>query len=114
MRISDWSSDVCSSDLKARPKRFGDVSDNALPEVTVLVAAYNEEQCIEDKIANTLNLDYPKDKLSVFIVTDGSTDNTPLIVKKFHAVNLFHDFPKKDRNSDRKEKSGKGSVKREG
>lgn len=83
------------SKLKARPKRFGDVSDNALPEVTVLVAAYNEEQCIEDKIANTLNLDYPKDKLSVFIVTDGSTDNTPLIVKKFHAVKLFHDFPRK-------------------
>lgn len=83
------------SKLKARPKRFADVSDNALPEVTVLVAAYNEEQCIEDKIANTLNLDYPKDKLSVFFVTDGSTDNTPDIVKKFHAVKLFHDFQRK-------------------
>jgi cellulose synthase/poly-beta-1,6-N-acetylglucosamine synthase-like glycosyltransferase len=59
------------------------------------VAAYNEEQCIEDKITNTLNLDYPKDKLSVFFVTDGSTDNTPDIVKKFHAVRLFHDFQRK-------------------
>ncbi|HEU5146868.1 MAG TPA: glycosyltransferase, partial [Chryseosolibacter sp.] len=81
--------------LKARPRHFVDVSDNDLPEVTVLVAAYNEEQCIEDKIANTLNLDYPKDKLSVFFVTDGSTDNTPEIVKKFHAVKLFHDFQRK-------------------
>ena len=71
------------------------VPDQDLPEVTLLVAAYNEEQCIEDKIANTLNLDYPKDKLSIFFVTDGSTDNTPHIVKKFHAVRLFHDYQRK-------------------
>lgn len=71
------------------------VSDNDLPEVTLLVAAYNEEQCIEDKIANTLKLDYPKDKLSILFVTDGSTDNTPDIVKKFHAVKLFHDYQRR-------------------
>lgn len=82
---------------KIKPRRPTDMSipDEALPEVTLLIAAYNEEQCIEDKIANTLNLDYPKDKLSVFFVTDGSTDNTPDIVKKFHAVRLFHEFQRK-------------------
>ena len=83
------------SKLKSRHKRFRDVPDKDLPEVTLLVAAYNEEQCIADKITNTLNLDYPKDKLSIFFVTDGSTDNTPDIVKKFHAVKLFHDFQRK-------------------
>ena len=83
------------SKVKGQSRPFGDVSDDALPEVTVLIAAYNEEQCIGDKITNTLNLDYPKDKLSVFLVTDGSTDNTPQIVKKFHAVKLFHDFQRK-------------------
>ena len=36
-----------------------------LPEVAVLVAAYNEEDVIEDKIHNTLNLDYPSSKLKV-------------------------------------------------
>lgn len=66
-----------------------------LPDVTLLVAAYNEEQCIEDKIANTLNLDYPKEKLSIFFITDGSTDNTPAIVKKFHAVRLFHEYQRR-------------------
>jgi cellulose synthase/poly-beta-1,6-N-acetylglucosamine synthase-like glycosyltransferase len=71
------------------------VSDEDLPEVTLLVAAYNEEQCIEDKITNSLNLDYPKDKLSLFFVTDGSTDNTPDIVKKSHAVRLFHEPKRK-------------------
>lgn len=83
------------SKVKGQSRPFADVSDDALPEVTVLIAAYNEEQCIGDKITNTLNLDYPEDKLSVFLVTDGSTDNTPQIVKKFHAVKLFHNFQRK-------------------
>jgi biofilm PGA synthesis N-glycosyltransferase PgaC len=83
------------SKLKGRPKRVIHVPDKDLPEVTLLVAAYNEEQCVEDKILNSMNLDYPKDKLSIFFVTDGSTDNTPDIVKKFHAVKLFHDFQRK-------------------
>lgn len=83
------------SKLKVQHKTFNHVQDKDLPEVTILVAAYNEEQCIEDKIVNTLNLDYPKDKLSIFFVTDGSTDNTPDIVTKFHAVNLFHEFQRK-------------------
>lgn len=83
------------SKLKRGSKRSSHLSDKDLPEVTILVAAYNEEQCIEDKITNTLSLDYPGDKLSVFFVTDGSTDNTPDIVKKFRAVKLFHDFQRK-------------------
>lgn len=65
--------------------------EHALPEVTLLVAAYNEELCVEEKITNTLSLDYPPEKLSVFFVTDGSTDNTTSIIKKFHAVRLFHE-----------------------
>lgn len=70
------------------------LADKDLPRITLVVAAYNEEQCIEEKIVNTLNLDYPREKLSIFFVTDGSTDNTPELVKKFHAVRLFHDFPR--------------------
>jgi poly-beta-1,6-N-acetyl-D-glucosamine synthase len=68
---------------------------NDLPDVTFLIAAYNEEQYIEEKIKNTLSLDYPSEKLSVFVVTDGSTDRTPERVKKFHAVKLFHESPRK-------------------
>jgi len=83
------------SKLKKQYKSFRHVADKDLPEVTLLIAAYNEELCIEDKIVNSLNLDYPKDKLSICFVTDGSTDNTPQIVKKFHAVKLFHDHQRK-------------------
>lgn len=79
------------SKLKRQLSSIADLRDEDLPEVTLLVAAYNEEQCIEDKIANTLNLDYPNGKLSICFVTDGSTDSTPEIVKKFHAVRLYHD-----------------------
>ena len=70
------------SKLKKRPAVHRPVTDEQLPQVTLLVAAYNEESCIEEKIVNSLNLDYPKDKLSIFFVTDGSTDNTPDIIKK--------------------------------
>lgn len=61
------------------------------PEVTLVIAAYNEEQFIAEKIENTLALDYPVDQLKVLVVTDGSTDATPGEVKKFPQVALFHE-----------------------
>lgn len=61
-----------------------------LPSVTILIAAYNEEDIIEDKIQNTLALDYPKERLEVIIITDGSTDDTPVRVSKYGSVKLMH------------------------
>ena len=46
------------------------------PEVSVLIAAYNEEDWIVEKINNTLSLDYPAELLKVIVITDGSTDGT--------------------------------------
>lgn len=64
------------------------------PFVTVIIAAYNEEKVIEEKIRNCLELDYPKDKIEFLFATDGSTDNTPQIIKKFSEKDprfkLFH------------------------
>lgn len=64
------------------------------PEVTLLVAAYNEEQWIEAKIKNCLELDYPPEKLHLFFVTDGSDDTTPQRIEayptKTHQIALFH------------------------
>ncbi|MEM6845592.1 MAG: glycosyltransferase family 2 protein [Bacteroidota bacterium] len=60
------------------------------PETTIVIAAYNEAGFIEEKIRNTLELDYPPDKLQVVIVTDGSTDNTPDIVRQYSEVKLLH------------------------
>lgn len=61
-----------------------------LPEVTILVAAYNEQECIEEKIKNSLAVDYPKDKLKIAFVTDGSTDKTAEIISQYADIQLFH------------------------
>jgi biofilm PGA synthesis N-glycosyltransferase PgaC len=60
------------------------------PTVTLLVAAYNEENDIKQKIENSLGLNYPKNKLSLLFVTDGSNDKTPQIVTAFPQVQLMH------------------------
>lgn len=46
------------------------------PEVSILIAAYNEEDWIVEKINNTLSMDYPAELVKVIVITDGSTDGT--------------------------------------
>jgi len=53
------------------------------PAVTVLVPAHNEEGTIETKIRNTLSLEYPREKLQIIVVSDGSTDATNVTVGKY-------------------------------
>lgn len=60
------------------------------PTVTLLVAAYNEEQDIAQKIRNSLALNYPEDKISFLFVTDGSNDKTAKIVTNFPEVMHLH------------------------
>ncbi|OEK04545.1 glycosyltransferase family 2 protein [Roseivirga misakiensis] len=64
------------------------LSDDDLPEVTFVVAAYNEEEIIEDKISNTLALSYPKDKLNILFVTDGSTDSANELISNHPEIQL--------------------------
>lgn len=52
------------------------------PLVSITVPAYNEEKTIKETIYSLLNLDYPKEKLELFVVNDCSTDNTKKIVKE--------------------------------
>lgn len=53
------------------------------PEVTVLIAALNEQDVIGPRIENLLAQDYPADRLITMIASDGSTDRTPAIVREF-------------------------------
>ena len=64
--------------------------DTYVPMVTLVVAAYNEEDFIHTKIKNTLELDYPKERLQVIFITDGSSDTTPAIVKQQSPFELLH------------------------
>ena len=60
------------------------------PTLTVIVAAYNEEDFIIEKINNTLALNYPQDKLRFIFVTDGSNDRTPELIAGFPQIKLMH------------------------
>lgn len=56
------------------------------PSVSLMIAAYNEEKVISAKIENCLILDYPQDLLHIWIASDGSSDNTNKIAKKYAEV----------------------------
>ncbi|WP_235937698.1 glycosyltransferase family 2 protein [Marinobacter caseinilyticus] len=53
------------------------------PSVTLIISCYNEAVVIAEKLENALNLDYPKDKLRILLVSDGSDDGTDDIVRGF-------------------------------
>ena len=53
---------------------------NCTPVVTIIISAYNEEKYIEEKVKNSLLLDYPEDRLEIIVSSDGSTDRTNEIV----------------------------------
>lgn len=65
-----------------RAMRGGDASDGLTagrvptPSVSLVVAAYNEASCIEQKLENSLAFDYPAERFEVLIGSDGSTDGT--------------------------------------
>lgn len=60
-----------------------------LPPVTLFVTAFNEERFVDDKIKNTHEIDYPSDKLHIMWVTDGSDDNTNLLLSKYPDVKVL-------------------------
>ncbi|MBI5017281.1 MAG: glycosyltransferase family 2 protein [Deltaproteobacteria bacterium] len=53
------------------------------PQVSLLIAAYNEEKDIAEKLRNSLELDYPADRYEIVVASDGSTDRTDDIVCSF-------------------------------
>ncbi|RCH55116.1 glycosyltransferase family 2 protein [Mucilaginibacter hurinus] len=61
-----------------------------LPACTLVVAAYNEERFIREKIINSLDLKYPDGKLKFIFITDGSTDATPDIIAGYPQIKLMH------------------------
>ncbi|MDD6210905.1 MAG: glycosyltransferase family 2 protein [Bacteroidales bacterium] len=60
-----------------------------LPSVTLLIAAYNEELFVKKKMNNSLLLDYPKDKLNIVWVTDGSNDKTNELLSLYPEAKVF-------------------------
>ncbi len=69
------------------------------PSVTWVVPSFNEEDIIAKKIENILALDYPKDKLEIMIITDGSTDHTPSIARTFSGVTVLHENARRGKSA---------------
>ena len=66
------------------------------PTVTVMVPCYNEERTLEGTVKSLLSLDYPMDKLMIFLIDDGSTDNTWNILKSYENHPNIKIFQKKN------------------
>ncbi|MES1197767.1 MAG: glycosyltransferase family 2 protein [Chitinophagaceae bacterium] len=60
------------------------------PPVTLIITIYNEEKILEQKIQNTLAIQYPPGKLNIVFVTDGSTDSSQKIVERYPGIILMH------------------------
>src|ERR1051326_3661366 len=77
------------------------LSDAELPHVSILIAAYNEESEIEARIQNLLELNYPAEKCEIVIASDGSSDRTNEIVRRYEnrGVRLLDFFPRRGKAS---------------
>ncbi|MEW5987481.1 MAG: glycosyltransferase family 2 protein [Chloroflexota bacterium] len=83
--------------LRSRPV------DRALifPTISLIIAAYNEAGVIGRKVANSLTLDYPQDKLQIIVVADGSSDETAAVVQPYQAqgVLLLHNRERRGKSA---------------
>ena len=63
------------------------------PHVSIVLSAYNEESVIARRIENLLDVDYPPDRMHIVIGSDGSSDRTSEIVRRYRTARVkFHDF----------------------
>ena len=74
--------------FKGKPLKAVLPSDEELPTMTLMICAYNEEDVVAEKMANTLALDYPHDKFRIMWVTDGSNDRTNELLQAYPEVDI--------------------------
>jgi cellulose synthase/poly-beta-1,6-N-acetylglucosamine synthase-like glycosyltransferase len=73
----------CLSRCFGRRQEAAMLADEELPSLSVLIAAYNEEAVIEDRVKNVLGLDYPSEKLELVIACDGCSDSTAVTARRY-------------------------------
>jgi cellulose synthase/poly-beta-1,6-N-acetylglucosamine synthase-like glycosyltransferase len=69
--------------MRSADERRQQEKERFLPSVSLVVAAYNEASCIQEKLKNSISIDYPSPRFQVIIGSDGSTDGTDEIVQAF-------------------------------
>ncbi len=76
--------------------RLDDRPDRVYPSVTVIVPCWNEQDTVKGTVDSLLALDYPKDKLHIMLVDDGSTDNTWKVLQEFANIPGIQIFQKEN------------------
>ena len=74
--------------FRGKPQKTATPSDDELPTMTLMICAYNEEDVVVEKMANTLAIVYPRDKFRIMWVTDGSNDRTNELLKVYPEVDI--------------------------
>jgi biofilm PGA synthesis N-glycosyltransferase PgaC len=85
--------------VKKRIRPQHQINTDFFPTISFVVAAFNEEDCIGPKLINSLEQDYPKEKIEYIFITDGSTDNTAAIVQRFPSVRHLHDDERRGKSA---------------
>jgi cellulose synthase/poly-beta-1,6-N-acetylglucosamine synthase-like glycosyltransferase len=76
--------------LRGKPHKMSEAS-SFMPPVTLFIPAYNEAGSVEEKMRNSLSLDYPKEKLSMVWVTDGSDDESLALLNRYGNIIVYHE-----------------------
>lgn len=84
--------------FKSKPT-LTQLSDEELPHVTHVIAAYNEKNIIPEKIKNYQKLDYPSDKIVHLWITDGSDDGSPDILRNIPNTKVLHKANRKGKTA---------------
>lgn len=58
--------------------------------ISLIIPAYNEGNILDQKISNSLAIDYPAHRLNIILVTDGSTDESATVVRRYPSIQLIH------------------------
>lgn len=65
--------------------------ENYQPFVSLVIPCFNEAPILDAKVSNCRAIDYPADKLEIVFITDGSTDNSTEVLKKYPDIKVLHE-----------------------
>lgn len=90
----------CKGLIKYINKNFNvSLNPSYQPLISIVIPTYNEASVIEDKIRNTLNLNYPFNKIEIVVIDSASTDGTPDIAERFEQVKVIRQAERKGKSS---------------
>jgi biofilm PGA synthesis N-glycosyltransferase PgaC len=77
--------------IKRIVKKNKVISKSFEPAITLVIPCFNEADILADKIANSKQLDYPADKLTIVFITDGSTDGSQNYLQAWPQIQVLHE-----------------------